>query len=468
MTTDTFSGDAGRELAVDGASRTGSVARWTFGIGVAAFILSRIYMLLFFNSTAIATDLPIYFTYGVRGVDLGQTAYSEFSVEYPPLAYWAVTAPRQLRRTTVTEDELVAKVGLDGAFRHYVALYRGAMIMADVLAFFLVLKIGNRLHPRGSPWMACGYVAVTTPLAHVLYDRLDMLLLLLLMIWIYGRVRSQEAGPLSVWNVVSYIALGLSIPYKLVGIVVIPLVLFADARQEPANRQRFMTGGILLSVCLAFAAFPFIVQALSSGAATLSFLTYHAERGIEIESTYGTVLMALSLVGLPIETEVSYGSANLVTPLSAGFAAASPFLLLGMLVLLAFTLYRCGDRDREAGTQAGMLAVLLLLVCSKVLSTQYFVFALPLLLLLTVQLRPAWSWFLIPAQVVVAIATTLVFPYLWFPTYIGSGAPNPYCLVPDLSWLPCLLLALRNTLFLAMVAAFWWALALGRRRKQAC
>ena len=175
-------------------------------------------------------------------------------------------------------------------------------------------------------WVAWGYIAVATPLAHVLYDRLDMGLLLLLLIWIYGRIRSFEEGPLSGWNILSYVALGVSIPYKLIGIVAVPFVVLADLRGRSPIRAKLLRGFVLAGTCLLVAAIPFVVQWNSSGSATLSFFKYHSARGIEIESTYGSALMLLSLLGLPLETEVSFGSANLVTPVSQFLAAASPLV----------------------------------------------------------------------------------------------------------------------------------------------
>ncbi|MCO6457784.1 MAG: hypothetical protein J5I93_20965, partial [Pirellulaceae bacterium] len=183
------------------------------------------------------------------------------------------------------------------------------------------------------------------------------------------------------------------------------------------------------------------------------------QRGIEIESVYASLLFLGSLLGLPLSAEVSHGSVDVVTPVSGLLAKLSPLVLLLGLAVLGWDLWRRRPPDRKDVLRAGLLAVPLTLLCSKVLSAQYFLFGLPLLLLLAAEWDQRRLGRMTALCFVLAALTASVFPYLWFPTFPGTGITNPFCLFPDLHPVPCLVLALRNGLLAAAWLVSWRATA---------
>ncbi len=114
-------------------------------------------------------------------------------------------------------------------------------------------------------------------------------------------------------------------------------------------------------------------------------------------------------------------------------------------------------------------------IFSKVLSPQYFVWSIPLLLLAGVVILPEKRksvWMLAGLLILAAALTTWLFPYHYFCAPLGPGKmPTPYGLIPakpeDLvapSSLGYAVLALRNFLYLGIV--IWLGIAVCRRARR--
>src|SRR5262249_49751132 len=152
-------------------------------------------------------------------------------------------------------------------------------------SFFLWLFIVQRRRPQWIGWAALSYVIVTAGLGHVLYDRLDVGLLMLLLAWAYCWLLAIEAARGSIgWSAGAYLALGLAISYKFVPVIVVPFLLLSQWRLPRRN--------LLLPVGVGALAVgsgvPFLIQYISSGPGVFGFLTYHAQREIQVESLYST------------------------------------------------------------------------------------------------------------------------------------------------------------------------------------
>ncbi len=421
-------------------------------LAVFAYLASRIWVFLFV--TPISPDRILYFKYAVRGIDSGRVAFADFEIEYPPVGYWAMAAPRLVDGERLTPETVTDRSEVARQFGRYSLLFRLQMLILDAVAFGLFLALVRRSRPEFVGLAAWGYVLSTTALHHVLLDRLDVGLLALLLGWLWTRSRVPADGRSGPWNAASYAILGFGIAFKLVGVVALPFVLLSDFRAGAGGTGRRLLDCVLLTlVAVVATALPFAVHAPFAGWKTLGFLEFHGARGIQIESIYASGLFVASWFGLPIETAVAYGSANVESSWSALLTRASPFVLLAALAALGLTaLMRGRDYDRRAGELDGVLAILLTLVLSKVLSEQYFLFGLPLLLLATAGSGGRGRFAaVVVACFVIGVGSTVVFPHLWFPVVPNTNVPNAYCLVPDLHWLPCMILVVRNALFMSLV-----------------
>jgi hypothetical protein len=425
------------------------------------FALTRIYLALFFEPQL--TDLQVYFNYAVQGVDLKRTAYKDFAIEYPPVAYWLIALPRYVSGEPISEEIYRDPPQRERYFAVYARGYSSLMLLLDFAALALLLGIVRRRAPDRLALVAGGYLLTTTLLGHVLYDRLDVGVLLLLLGWCYTRIRATESGAGYFWNPLSYLLLGLSVSFKLLGIVAIPFVLLADWWSPRRADRRAVECLVLVISAVAGMTLPFALHYPAAGWSTLDFLKYHGERGIEIESTYASVMLLLAPFGQEISVEISHGSANLMGSM-AGVTSTAAMILFpaGLMICGLWAWRRRPGFDRITGYRTAVFAILMTLVFSKVLSAQFFVFALPLMTLLSIELLPRRGTVAIIALgSLLALLTTLVMPYLWFSLHPITGETNRFGLVHDLHPLPCTLLIVRNVLFAALVA--WLGVSLNRR-----
>jgi hypothetical protein len=329
------------------------------------------------------------------------------------------------------------------------------MFGCDFGAFCLFFKTLHRTVPHRCRTGGLTYIVATTILGNVMYDRLDAGLLLGLMAWVYAWSRLSDEDSTDgcrslVWLSLAYLAVGASIAFKLIPIIIVPFLLLAEIRATAGRRWRRLT---LAVGCLALPTVLSVIPLLqlSVGWETLKFLDYHQARGIEIESSYATVLFVLQQCGLELTTEQSYGGWNVVSSLSMTMARASMILLLVSLTAVAVWSIRQGSAfTRRTALHTSSAVILLAVALSKVLSVQYLIWATPLALIIGAQCLNdrQWRW-TIGLCIAILLLSTAVFPYLFFDSFYFQGTKfnNPYPLVPDLHWVPRVVLIVRNSLY---------------------
>jgi hypothetical protein len=379
------------------------------------FLSTRIFLLELYQPPG--TDITVYHGYVTRAAN-GEMPYRDIAIEYPPLAWPVMTLP-------ASTDWAV-----------YRRRFRYSMFAMETAAGALFAAVLRR---RGQGLMTPGvvaYLAATMALGPVLYDRLDAGLLFLLMLWAYAWQRGLAGR--SSWIVLAYLVLGLSVAFKLTPIVAIPVLLVTElTRERSAARTATRVGALAAGIVL-----PFVPHLATAGTSTLSFLQYHGARGLEVESFFANIVWALSLVGLPIAIDYRFTSFEVTSALSSWLALASTLSLIVLPLALAgraLALGRLYD-ERTAYKFAGLLLPAML-PFGKVLSPQYFVWAIPMMLLVGAELVVSRRgfWVLCAVMVGLAILTTGVYP-------IGFGALR--ALRPD-AWL---LLTARNVLLAGVVA----------------
>ena len=387
------------------------------------FVATRTFLLAVYKPSG--TDLTVYHGYVSRAAT-GEVPYRDFAIEYPPLAWWTMALPG-------SADYLV-----------YQRRFRGAMFALETIGGALFAGLLWRRRNLAAVGLAA-YLAATTALAPVLYDRLDVGLLFLLMLWAYCWQRGLGGAPS--WMVLSYAVLGLGVAFKLTPILVVPVLLATELTGGwQLGRFAKHVGALLAGVLL-----PFIPYYSTAGTGTLAFLQYHAERGIEIESFFANALWALSHVGLPIAVEYRFTSFELTSRLSEPLALLSTVLMIAVPLSLAIRAIGMGRLyDGQTGYRYACFLFPAMLPFGKVLSPQYFVWAIPMILLLGAEVTASRRTFAILCALVIAMAvlTTAVYP-------LGFGALR--ALRPD-AWL---VLTARNALLAGVIA--WLATRVVRR-----
>jgi hypothetical protein len=369
-------------------------------------------------------------------------------VEYPPLA--------------------VAWMALAGGNPdNYVRNYVWLMAALDVVILLVVIWLVLRLFPDETPFEKCQrwlvYVVCCGPLYGVLYTRLDLGVAVLVTAALALLVCRRH------W-VLSLAMLALAIHFKLMPVVLAPLWLIATlplaTLQAPwpvlARALAWRTlvlGGLGLAILA-----PFYIW---EGPAVFGFLAYHKDRGIEIESTYSTLLLLLRPLGYDFEVYHSHGSVNVRSPLTPYLTAgATVVMALSLLAALAVFVVALRRRQRHQSEHcdstltvaqayprlvaaSALLLLLISIAANKVFSVQYLVWVLPLAAL--VDCRPPVRRLFFVALLAVSLLTMRIFPDcfrgeiviivdLTTPSFAGPTAYG------------AMLLILRNGLFLALTA----------------
>jgi hypothetical protein len=409
---------------------------------VILFAISRI--LAFAGPWPDLSDTKLYGDYAIRGVDQGQVAYRDFAIEYPPLAWELIALPRLLAFQRCSGEPTSEEIAHCQAA--YCRAFRAMMGAFDIASLALMWAIARAHWPNRLGSIILAYVIITASSLYLLYDRLDLGLSLLLLIWSSTWLRSTTAGKGVGWQLASFAMLGLSVAFKAIPILILPYLLLAEWRSQ--HRWFKWLGFVSFAGALAV---PFAVLAPKAGLAPLGFIQFHTERGVQVESIYATLLTIFSWFGSDVQVVYTHGADELIGAGAPELKLAARILLIAWLTGTGFWCLRQGPRfDRKKAWQSATLAMLGAVALAPVLSPQYFVWALPLVLLVAADVLPAqgpaWRWLIVGA-ISVAALTTLVFPCTYFGLVDKLQPDEDRRLIP----LAHFLLGLRNLVYLAIV-----------------
>jgi hypothetical protein len=188
-----------------------------------------------------------------------------------------------------------------------------------------------------------------------------------------------------------------------------------------------------------------------------TFVQYHADRGLEIETLYASVLLIGHLLGQPLALATGHGAKEVVTPLASLLSSlALPLTALG---LAAIYLVAWHNRHATAGTpvffdrlvRLTAAAILAFMLAGKVLSPQFLLWLYPLLAVLVTRQATAWALFGLAL-----LLSSWIFPAHWSDLVsLTRGA--------------IAVLIIRNSLLLALAATLVLPLASATApRRQVC
>jgi len=237
-------------------------------------------------------------------------------------------------------------------------------------------------------------------LGRLIISRIDVVPALLM----YVAALSWAARKPILWG--SLAALG-----GLVKMVPALVVLPASLGELARPRSTRLVGTITFAVCSAVGVSFWYLLGHSG---MVSAIRFHAERVLEIESVYAGLLMLLGrLGGEPFGVQWGHGSYEVVSSLSPAILAASRYIQLALLGISLIPLARSGS---DRGLQCCGALTLAFIVTAPVLSPQYLVWVLPLILSvggsLGRRVRPLY---------VLACALT----FLIYPVYFYRGLVPP-------------------------------------------
>ncbi len=328
--------------------------RWPLLSFAAMHIL--IFLLIFpslYEQPHSSTDL--YFTYASRIVD-GQVPYRDFAVEYPPVALVFFLLPRLLA----------------SAPEAYATVFELQTLVWNLLGLLLLLSVCTRL--RISPWrLAIVYTVALLSIGPIIAIRYDIFPAVMVLAALYGFLSYR---PRFCW-----VLLALATLTKVYPVVLLPMFLVEDYVRR--NYARMRSALCTYSLVILAVAVPLLV--VTEGQ-VLEALTYHAGRGLHIESTYASLLIVAHHLGLvSIASEFSFGSWNLTGTVADGLAGLSAACMaVTVVALYGFMLRRSGVGSISVGDTVAWSVALIaaVIVTSKVFSPEYLIWLYPLVPLL--------------------------------------------------------------------------------------
>lgn len=362
-------------------------------------------------------DVSIYYNYSLN-LFKGQFPYTDFNFEYPPLALLPIALPQlpSVIHPLNFRGYAILLFLQNAFFSHWIAV-----VLSQITTVWQTKKQAIR--------KIVVYAALIVPNLIVVFARYDIFAALLTTIafWAVLKQRPTQAG---LW-------LGLGIAAKLYPIVLIPIFsIYYFTKQQYHAITKFLLGSIL-TVAAVFLPFAFAAQEKF-----FSFLTYHRERGLHIESLPGGILLLLQKFGvLNAPFDLNYGAYHFTTPIVVPILKVLPIFTWS---LLGVALFYCLKAFRREYTVSGeisyrtlatyiIITLLVFIMTAKVFSPQYLVWLLPFLPLL--RLNRVTIAFI----TAISVTTLLVYPML-------------YVRLLDSQVIPLIILNVRNSLIAAFTA----------------
>ena len=325
-------------------------------LGTAFFaLLMQLFFSLPAGIAAESNDVRLYREAGEALLG-GALPYRDFFIEYPPASLLTFVVPALL----------------SGSAGGFAAVFAAEMSLFLVAGLALV-ALAARASGRG--WLAPALVfaaaaVILYPVATVRYDPFATLTL-----------AAAAWSAASSRSLVGYAALGLGAAAKLIPVLAVPaLAATARAEREGISLQtlaRRAAPGIVV-FCGIVGLF-FGAALLVGGGGFVQSFAYHSDRGLQLESVWTSVLMALGWVR---DISFEFGAFDVSgrgTGLASAISLPVTLALLGVTALVMYREHRAGRLTRADFPRFAAAFVLAFMIASKVLSPQYMLWLLPLL-----------------------------------------------------------------------------------------
>ena len=320
------------------------------------WVLTRLVIFLRVNMIIdVEIDLRVYFNYASY-ILKGMIPFRDFPLEYPPGALPFFVLPK------VWAGDIFS-------YRRY---FMAEMIFVDFIGLLLIYRYLSRRGYSSKHVYLAGlfYILLPALVGLVVYQRFDFVPAVLVL----GAVILYTGGR----RVTAWALIGFGFAVKLYPVVIAPLFLITAYKQGTFKKDvRYGIPAALLCAAAVWA--PFLTAA---GSRFWTFLSYHGQRGIQLESIYSSILMAAHWSGYPVRTHFSFGSWNLVSGVSPLLAKLSPLvmvLLMGIVLVHSFNTVRQDGWETDDLPRLAALMIMAFITGGKVLSPQYLLWVIPLL-----------------------------------------------------------------------------------------
>jgi len=402
------------------------------------FLASRIFLACFYQP--FNSDVGLYGLYAIENGEAlrnDETIYDNHDgiIEYPPLAIMWMSVPIIFLHM---DDE--PRTLSQNTFYKWRSNFKCLFFAFDAIIFWtiLLLLFGSVNRLKVNVKGLAIYLISGLLLFNFLYDRLDFYLGGIIFFAFLLLVSRKH------W-MFSFTLLALGINFKLIPILLVPLFLIGSLPVKSLGCfykdlfnwklvQEVLIRSIFLIAITVLIFLPFYIW---GGKHTLDFLMYHSERGLQLESTYSSILMMLNYAGLPVYVTHEFGAFNLESPLATALSKISTLLVLLSLAGISLLFIRSVKKNPEETTNLKsnqdtfaqsfpqtflcltIATLLASIAASKVFSPQYLLWAVPLFGLVSYQTKNAKIAGIL--FVLVCLLTTFIYPYTYFTDFVHNA-----------------------------------------------
>ena len=320
--------------------------------------------------------------------------YKDFAVEYPPLGIAFVTWPGLI---TTNPDV-------------YYGIFVAETLLCDLAGLFIISGLTKQLKLK--LWQTLTvYTLSLLAIGRIISIRFDIFPAILTLFAIYIFIKGKYK--------IAWAMIAIGTFTKLYPIVIVPIFLLYHMFH---NTKREIIVGIVTFI-LVSAAIVLPVMLLSPSGFLNSF-TYQTGRGLQLESTYASILLVLKTFGFTsLAIDYASGAIGVTSSLANILAEISPLIICFSLIATYWLFYREQKGNLSTKSKFGalnlsdatlmvkysFLAILVLIITNKVLSPQYLIWLYPFIPVLTGP-RKIMSWI---TFIIIGIMTYFIYPVFY-------------------------------------------------------
>lgn len=317
------------------------------------YLIAAVVLYVAFLLTGIPSEVGgLYFRYAEAMVS-GNMPYSGFDAEYPPFAMVLILLPRLISFSPFTYQ---IAFGLEVYF----------FLLAGV---YWTYRIAEKYTAKPSRCTDL-FTIFSIILFDLALDRYDVFPMIMLLGSLYFFSEKKYNA--------SWVMLALGTVTKLYPALIAPIYLIYFV----ANKQ-YGEAGKGIGICLLVGVLCMLPFFIADPETMLMFLTYHMDRGLQVEAPVSSFLMLLGNLGLvDVSYVFNYGSDNIFGEIPDAVAKIMmPLMIVCILALYTVYAARCSknkDGDCIPGiVVASFATIMIFMLVNKVLSSQYLIWMIP-------------------------------------------------------------------------------------------